>query len=71
MRLGDLTQGAVRDQADPAGCERHHPMVHRLQQETVQVDEIAWDVQGGELAPAVPQQLVAGGKALEQQGALG
>ena len=70
MRLGDLTQVGVRDQADPAGCECHHPVVHLLQQETMQVDEIARDMQGGELALPVPEQLVAGGEAFEQQAAL-
>jgi hypothetical protein len=37
----------------------------------VQVDEVTRDVQGGDLAPAVPQQLIAGGEAFEQKSALG
>jgi hypothetical protein len=70
MIVRDLPQVLVGKQATPARRERHDAVIHLLLQEAVEVDEIAWNVNGRDLALSVAEQLVAGGKALKQKDAL-
>jgi hypothetical protein len=67
----DLLQRRVRDAGDAAGREGQNPVIHGLQQEAVQVDEVAGNVEGRYLPPSVGDDLVAGGKPVQEQGALG
>src|SRR5215203_4076187 len=73
MRLPfcDLAKRVVREKGGHTGCQRRDAMVHLLQNETVQVDEVAGDVDCRDLAASVGQQRIARGEALEEETALG
>ena len=71
IRLDDVEERRVRDGGDPAGRERADRVVHLLQEEAVQVHDVAGDVEGHDLAPAVLQQLVAAGEPLQDRAAMG
>ena len=68
--VGDLLQRRMRNGRDAAGGERQDAVIHRLQQEAVQIEEVAGNMERGDLPPAVGHDLVAGGKAVQEQGAL-
>jgi hypothetical protein len=69
--LGDLTEGLVGNHADRAGRDRHDGMVHRLHQGAVEVHEVAGHMKGRDLALPMPQDVVAHGKACDEDDTLG
>jgi hypothetical protein len=70
IAVRDGAQLVVGHHADPARRERDHAVVHLVEKEAVQVDEVAEHVQRGDLAAAVGQDLVAGGEAFQHEAAL-
>ena len=56
---GDLPERGMRNPGNARRRERHHRMIHLLQEQAMQIDEIARHMQRGELAPAAGQHLVA------------
>jgi hypothetical protein len=71
MALRDPAKCLVWVEGDLAGREGCDAMVHSLQNEAMQVDEVAGDVKGRDLAFAVGQDLVATGETFQDEAALG
>src|SRR5687767_14401754 len=69
--LQDPRQALVRDDADPAPPGRRNRVIRALEQEAVQVDEVARNVKGGDLPAPVSQNPVPVREALKQDVALG
>src|SRR3954471_722150 len=70
VALCDLADGFMRYMRDRAGGERHNAVVHPLEDEAVQIDEVARDMDGADPALAVAQDLVAPREALQEELAL-
>ena len=75
VRCGDsfcdgLEVGVV-GKGDGAGRQSDEAVIHRLQQESVKVDEVACDMNGGDLAAAIGEKLVAGSQSLDEQRTVG
>jgi hypothetical protein len=69
--LGDPAEDLVRDPGDRAGRDSQDSVVHLLYQEAVQINEVAGYMKGRDLALAVPEEIVARGKAFQQKSAVG
>ena len=69
--FGDALQKLVWHQGDAAPCQRTDAVVHRLEDKGMEIDEIAHNVDGHDLAPAVIDQRVARREPVEQQDAVG
>src|SRR3954453_11883851 len=70
VSLCDLADGVMRHMRDRARGERHNAVVHPLEDEAVQIDEVARDMDGADPALAVAQDLVAPREALQEELAL-
>src|SRR3712207_6235889 len=70
VALGDLADGLMRHVRDYTGGERHNAVVHPLEHEAVQIDEVTADMDGADPALAVAQDLVAPYEALQEEFAL-
>ena len=70
MLLGDPAQVLMGKLYEPAGRERQDAVIHGLQQEAMEIHEVAWDVKGRDLSLAVQEELVAGHEALCHESAL-
>jgi hypothetical protein len=69
LALGDLADSLVRNDRDLDRRHRADIVLEALEQEAVQVDEVAGDVELHDLALAVGQIPVAADEAVEEQGA--
>ena len=71
LRLGKrLPQDLMREERGPAGRQRDHRMIHLLQHQAVQVDEIARHMHGRKLPPSAAQIMAARGEAAQHQTAV-
>src|SRR4051794_21872306 len=68
--LRDRAESCVRHMGDLAGRERHDAVVDPLEDEAVQIDEVAGDMDRCDPALAVPEDLVAPRKARQEELAL-
>ena len=68
--FGDAFEPLVRDDRKPAWRHRHYAMIEPLQRETVQIGEVARNMEFGDLALAFAQILVAAHDAVKQQDAV-
>jgi hypothetical protein len=69
--FGDLTEGLVGNHADRAGHDRHDSMIHLFHQGAVEVHEVAGHMKGRDLALPIAQDVVAHGKARDEDDTLG
>src|SRR5215211_4801176 len=67
VALCDLADGFMRHMRDRARGERHDAVVHPLEHEAVQIDEVPRDMDGADPTLAVAQDLVAPCKALQEE----
>ena len=65
LRFGDGLEVAMLDKGHMALRHRNDAMIHGLEQERMQIDKIAGNVQGGDLARAIGQEFVARRKAVD------
>jgi hypothetical protein len=70
VRADELASRFVRDEADPAGNQGPEIVVHDVEVETLQVRDVARNVEREDLPLAARQQLVAASQAFEDQAAL-
>src|SRR5262249_3830084 len=64
-------QRRVRNEAHMAVCQRHEIVVHHMQIETLQVGNLARDMDGKDLTPSFPGCLRTDAEAFRQQAARG
>ena len=67
IALGDLAQGAVRRKRDRAGGQGANAVVHRPEEEGVQVREVARNVKGRDLPSPVSEVVVTAREALQDE----
>lgn len=67
----EVEQGFVRDDDDGAGRQGSDAVVHDPEVQALVVRKVAWDVEGQDLPPALLQDLVAVGPAVDDEAALG
>jgi hypothetical protein len=60
-----------RNARDPGPRDRLHVMIRAWQHQRLQRDDIAGEMEGNDLTPAIAGRFLAAGKAVQQDGAMG
>src|SRR5215218_1451187 len=70
MRTKERPNHFMRNERYLAGNDCRHAVIHDLQVQALEIRDVAWDVEGHDLASAAGEELVAASKTFEDRAAL-